>query len=173
MAMTVPSGSGAGNGVGGQGDQRGLASRLVLELAERLGGHEGQGGALRGQLVQPAQAAPEPLVGVIRHLVAIPAPVPELRGRGQVEQPEGERHLEGMEDDDRCGLAGKRPEQAAGLTAPEAEPERGGEAADRAVGHTRRLDGEGARRLEQVFGLVAQDEGLQRARQQEDGEGLV
>ncbi len=50
-------------------------------------------------------------------------------------------------------------------------PSDGGQARQRAVGHARRVDRDDAVGAQEILGLVAQDEAVQRAREQQQAEG--
>jgi hypothetical protein len=108
-------GVGRREAVGGERDEDRLAPGLGLEPGELVRGDERQRRRRRGLGVE----ALEPLAlrgrGVVRVLVAVPAPVPQLAPRLVGEQRPGERPLERVEHDDRGGPAREPAEQASRL----------------------------------------------------------
>jgi hypothetical protein len=162
-----------GEGVGRERDERRGPALLVLEARELVAGDEGQRRQLGGGLVQLGQALAHVRAGVVGVLVAVPAAVPELAVVDAREDLPREQHLDRVEDDDDLGpvaVALQRLEQALGHPARQrvAQPVR--QAGQRAVGDPRWVDGHDAVGAQQVLGLLAQDEGVQLAREQQQAE---
>ena len=101
-----------------------------------------------------------------RRLVAVPAPVPQLRVRVVGDQPRASGYWSGWKITIAARHAGQP--QPPRLLAARPSPTEAGQPQVGAVGHPRGLDGDDARRAQQVLGLVAQDEPLERAREQQD-----
>ena len=104
-------------------------------------------------------------------LVTVPAPVPELGLRIAPEERAGQRPLQRVEHDDRARATGQL--EPARLGGGERVGEAHGQPAERAVGHARGLEGDDAVGAQEVLGLLAQDEALQRAGQQQHGDVAV
>ena len=165
-ATTVAPGSGAGNESAASGTSSGSPPSSRASVAQRVGDDDRHRRAqARGQvqLLQPLALARR---GVVGDLVAVPAPVPELGVRVLGDQAARERVLQRVEDHDRARHAGQP--QPPRLGGGEAVADRRGQPQVRAVGHPRGLDGDDARARQQVLGLVAQDERLELAREQQD-----
>ena len=158
---------GRGEAVGGERHQRGLAARRALEVGERLGGHEDEVGALAGERVQREQPLAHPLRRVVGLLVAVPAAVPELGVRVAGRAPRGPAGTgSGWKIATAAGVPGRRSRRPCAAARPSAIAS--GSRAERAIGQPRGIDRDDARRLQQVLGLVAEDEGLERPGEQQD-----
>ena len=84
--------------------------------------------------------------------------------------------LQRVEDDDDARLAGpaaQRAHQAPGLAGGDRVADAERHPREGAVGHPRRVDGDHAVGAQQVLGLVAQDEALQRRGEQQDADRLA
>jgi hypothetical protein len=115
--------------------------------------------------------------GVVGALVAVPAPVPQLAVvAGGGDHRSSELVLQRVEDDDDPRRAHALPERSndpAPLAGGEAVADRRRQPPERSVGQARGVDGDDAARGEQVLGLVAQDEALERRGQQQHADRAV
>ena len=167
-ATTASPGAGAGKESAASGTSSAsppssrVSSPSASETTTVVAARSGRG---QVQLLQPRALARR---GVVGDLVAVPAPVPELGVRVLGDQPARERVLQRVEDHDRARDAGQP--QPPRLGGGEAVGDRRRQPQVRAVGHARRLDGDDARGGQQILGLVAQDEGLELAREQQDAD---
>ena len=104
---------------------------------------------------------------VVGDLVAIPAPVPQLRARHREQQRARQRPLHRMEDDDGPQVAGDRAQQPPRRATREHVANERRQPRDGAVAHARRVGGDDPRRAHEVARLVLEDEALQRPGQQQ------
>ena len=151
--------------------RRASASRPCgpLEARELVGDDERQRRALRPPARAGAPAARAARARRRRRARSGPSASTRARSRRRsATSARGERVLHGWKiTTTRGSPAAQRAQQAAGLAGGEPVGDRAGQAHRRAVAHARRVDGDDAVGAQQVLGLVAQDEALERRGQEQ------
>jgi hypothetical protein len=156
--------------VGRERDELRLPAGLALQPGELVAGDEGQRRAGRRLLVQLGEPRAEPRPGVVRHLVPVPAPVPELGLRPRGDDRARERPLHRVEDDDGAQVPVEPPQQALRGRTRQPRGDGRGHPGERPVAHGRRVGGDDALGAQEVLCLVAQDERLERAGEQQQAD---
>ena len=152
-------------------DERRVAAGGVLEADELVGHGRDERGVSGRRLVHLREPRAHARRGVVGHLVAVPAPVPELAAGHRVDHRAGHGLLERVEDDDDArGAAAERAQEATRLQRGEPGRRARRQARVGAVRHAARAERDHPRRAQQVLGLVAQDEALERRGQEQHAE---